>query len=125
MRRTRVFQILVLSVTAAFWMGAGTASATDCTVVLTDGTSVTGRTTDGKVRSIKKDKLILTKHGDMLELVPHDHVVVSGKKDTYSKIKKNDYLDVCFHRTMTRKEPRWVYGIEVVEPPDEHAEDVE
>jgi hypothetical protein len=107
------------------WLQVGTASAADCKATLADGSVKEGRTTEGEIRQITGKKLVLAKSGEMLELVPHDHSVVSGLKDSYKKLKKNDYVKVCFHRSMTKKDPRYAWSIEVVEKPADGAVDVD
>ena len=49
-----------------------------------------------------------------------------SKQDSlYKKLKKNDYVHVCFKRSMTRKEPRYAWTIEVTDKPDDGAVDVD
>lgn len=118
--------IFGLSLVAVSWLGAGAAMAgSECTVELTDGTSKTGRVLEGEVRTINKKKLIVIKYGDPVQLVPHEHTVVSGKKDSYGRVKKSDYVKLCYHRSMRKDDPRYVWSIEVTDPPDDGAVDVE
>jgi beta-mannanase len=107
------------------WLQVGAAGAADCKATLGDGTVKQGRTTEGEIRKIAKDEMVIAKSGEMLELVPHDGTVVSGLKDSYKKLKKNDYVKVCFHRAMTKKDPRFAWSIEVVPKPDDGAVDAE
>jgi ribosomal protein S1 len=125
MRRIRRSWLLgpCLAAVACFQVGA--ASAAECKATLADGSVKDGRTTDGEIRQISAKKLVIAKSGEMLELVPHEHTVVSGLKDSVKKLKKNDYVKVCFHRSMTKKDPRYAWTIEVVTKPDDGAVDVD
>ena len=125
MRTSRSAWILGLSAAALAWLSVGPARAADCKATLGDGSTKEGRTTEGEIRKISKTEMVIAKSGEMLQLVPHGGTVVTGLKDSYSKLKKNDYVKVCFHRSMTKNDPRYAWSIDVIPKPAEAAVDVE
>ena len=98
-----------------------TAAAEDCKVETADGKTVNGRTFEGMIKRVSKKGFTITKGGEMVKFVPDNDVPVKGEKTEYKKLKKDDWIRVCFRRM---DKPRTAYEITVLPAPDDHAEDL-
>ncbi len=97
-----------------------TAAAEDCKVETADGKTIHGRIFEGMIKRVSKKGFTITKGGEMVKFVPDTGVPVKGEKTEYKKLKKNDWVRVCFRRM---DKPRYAYDITVIPAPDDHAED--
>jgi hypothetical protein len=121
MRITRSLWATPLAVVALSLGLPHTASAEDCTVKTADGKTINGRIFEGMIKKVSKRDFTITKGGEMVKFVPYEGVEVKGEKTEYKKLKKDDWIRVCFRRM---DKPRYAYEITVIPPPDDHAEDV-
>ena len=99
----------------------GTAAAEDCKVVTADGKTINGRVFEGMIRKKGKKSFTLTKGGEMVNFVPYKGMAVTGKKTDYAKVKRNDWVNVCFRRM---DKPRYAYELVVIPAPNDDAEDL-
>ncbi len=99
----------------------GTVAAEDCKVVTSDGKTIHGRVFGGMVRKKGKKSFTLTKGGEMVKFVPYQGMAVTGKRTEYAKLKRDDWVNVCFRRM---DKPRYAYELIVIPAPDDHAEDL-
>lgn len=99
----------------------GIVAAEDCTVVTADGKTIHGRVFEGMIRRKGKKDFTLTKGGEMVKFVPYQGMPVTGKKTEYAKLKRNDWVNVCFRRM---DKPRYAYELIVIPAPDDHAKDL-
>ncbi len=97
-----------------------TAAAEDCKVETADGKTINGRIFEGMIKRVSEKGFTITKGGEMVKFVPYKGVAVKGEKTEYKKLKKNDWVRVCFRRM---DKPRTAYDITVIPAPDDHAED--
>ncbi len=99
----------------------GSAAAEDCKVVTADGKTINGRVFEGMIRKKGKKSFTLTKGGEMVNFVPYKGMAVTGKKTDYAKVKRNDWVNVCFRRM---DKPRYAYELIVIPAPADHAKDL-
>ncbi len=79
------------------------------------------RTFEGELQKIKGSKIIVdNKKGDKITFNKVDETEVSGEKEAWDDLKKNDWVTV--HSDMFEK-PRKAYKIEVMPDPKDEAED--
>jgi hypothetical protein len=77
----------------------------------------------GKVDAInKKEVMVDNRMGDKLKFKPAPDVAVEGEKDSWAKLKKNDWVVVSWKMM---DNPRIAYKVVVLPPQDEAGEDVE
>jgi hypothetical protein len=98
-----------------------TAVAEDCKVDTADGKTINGRIFEGMIKKMSKKNFTITKGGEMVKFVPYEGVAVKGEKTEYGKLKKDDWLRICFRRM---DKPRYAYDITVIPAPDDKAEDI-
>ena len=100
---------------------SGLAGAAECEAQGPDGTKISGKTLEGEIKIVNKKRLIVRQYGEQIQFQPQDYTVVSGKKDEFGKLKKGDWVIVC-SKLLAR--PRIPYTIEVIDKPDDGAEDL-
>lgn len=77
----------------------------------------------GKVDKISKREIIVdNRMGDKLKFNPDKKVVVEGEKDSYKRVKKNDWVVVSWKMM---DNPRVAYKIVVLPDQEEQGEDVD
>ena len=77
----------------------------------------------GKVDRINKRQLIIdNRQGDKLKFKPAEDVVVEGEKDSYKRVKKNDWVIVSWKMA---DNPRVAHKIVVLPTQAEDGEDAE
>ena len=121
MRITRTLWVSPLAVAALALGLPGTAVAEDCKVTTADGKSINGRIFEAMIRKKGRKDFTLTKGGEMVKFVPYEGMAVSGEKTEYKKVKKNDWVRVCFRRM---DKPRYAYEMVVIPSPDSGADDL-
>ena len=98
-----------------------TAAAEDCKVETADGKTINGRIFEGMIKKVSKKGFTITKGGEMVKFEPYKGVEVKGEKTEYKKLKKDDWLRICFRRM---DKPRYAYEITVIPAPDDYAEEM-
>jgi ribosomal protein S1 len=121
MRRTRNLWATPLAIAALALGLPVTAAAEDCKVETADGKTINGRIFEGMIKRVSKKEFTITKGGEMVKFVPYEGVAVKGEKTEYKKLKKEDWLRICFRRM---DKPRYAYEITVIPAPDDQAEDL-
>jgi hypothetical protein len=99
----------------------GAAAAEDCTVKTADGKTINGRIFEGMLRKKGKKDFTMTKGGEMVKFVPYPDMAVTGEKTEWKKVKKEDWMRICFRRM---DKPRYAYEVTVIPAPDDKAEDL-
>jgi ribosomal protein S1 len=121
MRNIRSLWATPLAIAALSLGLPGTAAAEDCKVQTADGKTINGRIFEGMIKKVSKKNFTITKGGEMVKFVPYKDVAVKGEKTEYKKLKKDDWLRICFRRM---DKPRYAYEITVIPAPDDKAEEL-
>jgi ribosomal protein S1 len=121
MRNIRSLCATPLAIAALSLGLPGTAAAEDCKVQTADGKTINGRIFEGMIKKVSKRDFTITKGGEMVKFVPYKDVAVKGEKTEYKKLKKDDWLRICFRRM---DKPRYAYDITVIPAPDDKAEEL-